>query len=380
MAQIDIENPFVVGKYVSDEYFCDRKAETEFLKKQIVNGRNVALISERRMGKSGLIQHTFAQKDIQDDFNTFFIDIYATGSLPEFVYMLGKAVFEKLKPQKTWWFEDFFRIVESLRIGFKMDPVTGEPELDIGIGDIKKPETTLDEIFLYLEKSGKKNIVAIDEFQQIGEYPQKNVEALLRTRIQRCTTTQFIFAGSKKHMMSNMFHSPAKPFYQSVITTGLMPIPVEIYTLFAQELFEERGKKLDAEVAGKVHAAFCGTTWFVQMMMNELFSLTPARGRCTEDMIETAMQNIIQVQEYSYMEILANRLSARQKQMIQALARDRKATAITSSEYINRHRLGSASSVQAAIRPLIDGDLVTKDDDGYRISDYFFSEWLRRNF
>ena len=380
MAQIEIENPFVVGKYVSDEYFCDREAETDFLKKQIVNGRNVALISERRMGKSGLIQHTFAQRDIQNGFNTFFIDIYATGSLPEFVYLLGKAVFEKLKPQKTRWFEDFFRIVESLRIGFKMDPVTGEPGLDIGIGDIKKPETTLDEIFLYLENSGKKNIVAIDEFQQIGEYPQKIVEALLRTKIQMCTTTQFIFAGSKKHMMSNMFHSPAKPFYQSVITMGLNPIPVEIYSLFAKELFEEKGKKLDVGVAEKVHETFCGTTWFVQMMMNELFSLTPAGGRCTEDMIETAMQNIIQVQEYSYREILANRLSARQKQMIQALARDRKATAITSAEFINRHRLGSASSVQAAIRPLIAEDLVTKDDDGYRISDYFFSEWLRRNF
>ena len=380
MAQIDIENPFVVGKYVSDEYFCDREAETDFLKKQIVNGRNVALISERRMGKSGLIQHTFAQRDILDDFNTFFIDIYATGSLPEFVYLLGKAVFEKLKPQKTRWFEDFFRIVESLRIGFKMDPVTGEPGLDIGIGDIKKPETTLDEIFLYLENSGKKNIVAIDEFQQIGEYPQKNVEALLRTKIQMCTTTQFIFAGSKKHMMSNMFHSPAKPFYQSVITMGLMPIPVEIYTIFAQELFEVRGKKLDAEVAGKGHAAFSGTTWFVQMMMNELFSLTPSGGRCTADMIETAMLNIIQVQEYSYREILANRLSAKQKQMMQALARDRKATAITSAEFINHHRLGSASSVQAAIKPLLNDNLVTRDDDGYRISDYFFSEWLRRNF
>lgn len=110
-----------------------------------------------------------------------------------------------------------------------------------------------DEILLYLENSGRKNIVAIDEFQQIGEYPQKNVEALLRTKIQMCTMTQFIFAGSKKHMMSNMFHSSAKPFYQSVITMGLNPIPLEIYTDFAQKLFEEKGKRLDAEIVEKVY-------------------------------------------------------------------------------------------------------------------------------
>ena len=81
MRGVEFDNPFVVGKYVSDKYFCDRETETEFLVKQIVNGRNVALISERRMGKSGLIQHTFAQKRICDSYDTFFVDIYSTGNL-----------------------------------------------------------------------------------------------------------------------------------------------------------------------------------------------------------------------------------------------------------------------------------------------------------
>ena len=141
------------------------------------NSRNVALIAPRRMGKTGLIQHCFNQSHFKDNFYTFFVDIYATTSLTEFVYLLGKAIYEELKPQKTSWTESFFQIIRSLRMGFKLDPLTGEPSFDIGLGDIQKPETTLDEIFSYLENANKPCVVAIDEFQQIASYEEKNVEA-----------------------------------------------------------------------------------------------------------------------------------------------------------------------------------------------------------
>ena len=109
MEEFLINNPFVVGKYLSDKYFCDRENDTEFLRKQIVNGRNVALISPRRIGKSGLIQHFFNQPDIQEAYHVFYVDIYATTSLGEFVYTLGKEIHEQLKPQTTAWKEKFFR-------------------------------------------------------------------------------------------------------------------------------------------------------------------------------------------------------------------------------------------------------------------------------
>ena len=121
MENLTVLNPFVVGRYVSDKYFCDREKETEFLIKQIENGRNIALISPRRMGKTGLIRHCFHQNCLSDNYYTFFVDIYATSSLAEFVYLLGKTIYEELKPKKTVWAEKFFQIITSLRVGFKMD-------------------------------------------------------------------------------------------------------------------------------------------------------------------------------------------------------------------------------------------------------------------
>lgn len=379
MDTLSIMNPFVVGKYISDSYFCDRENETNFLIKQIENGRNVALISPRRLGKTGLIYHCFRQGQIQKKYHTFFIDIYATSSLSEFVYLFGKAIYEELKPMKNHWSEKFFQIISSLRVGFKLDNMTGEPSFDIGLGDIHAPETTLDEIFEYLESADKPCVVAIDEFQQIGSYDEKNIEALLRTKIQQCRHTMFIFAGSKRHLMSNMFNSPSKPFYQSSIGMGLEPIPQDIYMDFANRLFEERGKHIDKEVVKKVHLKFDGYTWFIQMMMNELFSLTGYDECCGMNKLEMARRNIIQAQESIYKEILSN-LAAKQKLVLQAIAKEKKAQGITSAAFIKKYNLPSASSVQAAVKGLIDKDLITQTDGVYWIYDYFFADWLANEY
>ena len=372
-----VNNPFVVGKYLSNRYFCDRFEETEFLRKQISNGRDVALISPRRIGKSGLIQHFFSQPDIKERYHVFFVDIYATTSLAEFVYTLGKEIYEQLKPQTTVWKEKFFQVISSFRIGFKLDSLSGNPIFDLGLGDIQAPQTTLDEIFAYINEADKPCIIAIDEFQQIGEYAEKNVEALLRTKIQKCHRAQFIFSGSKRHMMSNMFNSPSKPFYQSAISMGLEPIPVEVYTDFAARMFEENGKHVEKSVIETVWKQYDGYTWFVQMMMNELFALTPSGATCLEAQIPVAWHNVIMTQENSYKDLLSN-LPPKQKMVLQAIAKEGMAHNVTSSRFVKKYNLNSASSVQSAVKLLLKNDLITQSDNGYRVYDYFLSEWLAK--
>ena len=375
MRELEVLNPFIVGKYVSDKYFCDRSEETTFLRKQIQNGRDVALISPRRIGKSGLIQHFFNQSDIKEQYYVFFIDIYATTSLAEFVYTLGKEIYAQLKPQSTLWKEKFFQVISSFRIGFKLDSMTGEPSFDLGLGDIQAPQTSLDEIFAYIEEADKPCIIAIDEFQQISEYAEKNVEALLRTKIQMCHHAQFIFSGSKRHVMSNMFNTPSKPFYQSTISMGLEPIPVLTYISFATRLFEERDKHIDKEVIEAVWTQYDGYTWFVQMMMNELYALTPSGKTCTAMMIDEARRNVIMSQEQSYKDMMAN-LPPKQKIVLQAIAREGIAQNITSAKFIKKYNLNSASSVQSAVKMLLKNDIVTQTNNEYKIYNFFFSEWL----
>ena len=375
MEEMFVNNPFVVGKYLSDKYFCDRSEETVFLRKQILNGRDVALISPRRIGKSGLIQHFFNQPDIKEQYHVFFVDIYATTSLAEFVYTLGKEIYAQLKSQSTLWKERFFQVITSFRVGFKLDSRTGDPSFDLGLGDIQVPQTTLDEIFAYIEEADKPCVIAIDEFQQIGEYAENNVEALLRTKIQKCHRAQFIFSGSKRHVMSNMFNSPTKPFYQSSISMGLEPIPIQVYCQFATSLFEERERHVDADVIEQIWQQYEGYTWFVQMMMNELYALTSEGETCRPSMITEARHNVIMAQEQSYRDLLSN-LPPKQKIVLQAIAKEGVAHNITSAKFIKKYNLNSASSVQAAVKLLLKNDFLTQVDDGYRVYDFFFSEWL----
>ena len=142
MEELTILNPFVVGKYVSPHFFCDREVETQWLMKQIANGRNTALVSFRRMGKTGLIFHLFNQPEVKDHYHTVFVDVYASSSLTEFVYFLGKAILEQVKKDKHGFIDHFFQVIKSLKVGFTVDPVTGETSFDLGLGSIQSPEIT----------------------------------------------------------------------------------------------------------------------------------------------------------------------------------------------------------------------------------------------
>lgn len=374
----EIFNPFFIGRYVDKQYFCDREKDTETLVRHIINGRNVALISPRRLGKSGLIHHTFAQDSIKDRYTAIYVDIYAAKDLCEMVKALSEAIV-KAVGQKKSWHEKFFSFIKSLRVGFHIDAISGEPSFDIGIGDIENPDKTIRELFDYMEASEKPCILAIDEFQQIREFPQTNTEALIRSLVQQCSRTSFIFCGSKRHTMTDIFYSPAKPFFQSVISQSLKPIPMETYVEFASMMFSQRGKILDRGAAETIYKMFDGCTWYMQMMMNEMFALTKEGMICTTEYIDFAWDNIILAQEDRYQAILYG-LAPKQKQLLQAIARDRTVEGITSSDFVKRHRLVSASSVQAALKPLLKNDIVTCEEGIYRIYDYFFADYLAKKY
>lgn len=372
-------NPFIINKYIAKEYFCDRDTETAFLKKQIDNGRNATIISERRLGKTGLIRHYFNNEKEIGDYYLFFIDLYATNSLSEMVCLLGQEVYNTLKAQKSSFVEKFIKSIASLRVGFKIDAVTGEPAFDIGIGEISSPTLSLDEIFSYLDAANKPCIVAIDEFQQIINYKEKNVEALLRTKMQQCKNINFIFSGSKRHTMMQMFQSAAKPFYQSAIVLNLQPIPLNVYTDFAIRLFEQYGKHINADAVAEVYRMYDGVTWYLQMLMNELFAMTGNGESADKGMIPDALDNIIKTQEAGYMELLSN-LSIKQRELLYAIGKEGTANGVTSGRFIKKYSLGGSSSVQAALNGLLEKDILTKTDSGYRVYDFFLAKFLRRGF
>ena len=372
-----MNNPFVTNGYVAPEYFCDREKETEKIVSLLTNENNVALISPRRIGKTDLLHHCFRQPEIKEKYHTFVIDIYATSSVRDFVNVFGKAVLDELRPKGKSVWEGFLNVLSSLRSEISFD-INGQPTWGIGLGAITNPIATLDEIFNYLNHADKPCLVAIDEFQQITKYgDDANIEAALRTYIQRCHNAHFVFSGSHRHLMGAMFTSPARPFYQSVTLINLAPISLEKYQSFCQMHFERNGKSLDNEVVPQLYERFEGITSYMQRTMNILFSMTQKGNVCTNDMIDIAIKDLIDLSSDTY-ETLLYQMPEKQRALFIAIASAGKAKAINGSEFVRKYHLSSASSVASAAKGLLEKDFITNDKGTYQVYDLFFKLWLQR--
>ena len=371
-------NPFITRGYEGPEYFCDREQETHDIISLLTNGNNLALISPRRLGKTDLIRHCFAQPELADNYYTFLIDIYSTGSLRDFVNVLGKAILNELKPRGRKAWEGFLNVLNSLKAEVSID-FSGNPVWGVGLSNIENPMATLDEIFYYLNHADHPCVVAIDEFQQITQYPNgEDVEATLRTHIQRCSNATFIFSGSRRHLMGKMFTSPSRPFYQSVITMGLAPISCDKYVDFCKRMFAMNGKSIDDGVVERVYEEFDGITLCLQRMMNVLFMNTPANGQATHEMVEESVNYLLNLLNDNF-ETMMNQLPEKQRAVLYAIAQEGVVKALSSGLFNKRYHLLSPSSTVAATKSLVDKDFVTRDNDGYRVYDRFLALWLRQN-
>ena len=374
-------NPFVVTeRYAGPEYFCDRETETAELLSNIVNGRNTVLISLRRMGKSGLVSHLYNKEEIRRGYECFFLDIYDTTSIDDFVLLFSKEVVSRLQSQGMKFIEKFISIVNSMRVSFGSDPVTGQPSIEVSLQEIKNPVKTLEQIFSFLESSSQPCVVTIDEFQQIADYKEgKKHIATLRTLVQSCVKTRFIFSGSNRRMMSKLFNSPSEPFFMSSSPIMLEPINKEKYVEFVSAHFGEADKPITTESIEYVYERFDGHTWFIQYVFNRLYEMSGKDTPATKELADEAVSYILSLFSPMFKEIFA-RMSEKQRALLVAISKERKVTAPTGEEFISKYSLRSASAVQGAMRPLIEDETIAFNNGSYFITNRFFSLWLSRRY
>lgn len=378
------KNPFFTKGEIPSDFFCDRVEETHRLIKYAINGQNVVLSASRRVGKTGLIMHCFSQPEVKEDYYTFFVDILETSSLREFTYTLGREIFDRLKPRSKKMTELFMQTVTSISSEFKYDYLSGMPKFNFSLGALRHPEITLDEIFDYIDKADKRCLIAIDEFQQICHYPEKNIEALLRTHIQHCKNAEFIFAGSERHILAEMFNLPSRPFYASTTSMSLNPIIVEKYIDFAIRNFELYDKQVDRSVVRYIYDLFDGNTYCLQKVLNVAFDMTDNGSKCDQTVINNALDDILLEEERTYQNRLSL-LTTKPKELLFAIASEKESSRLTSGDFVRRHHLSSPSSVQSATKQLLENDWITYrvDESGtkiYALSDQFLSLWIRRRF
>ena len=374
-----LENPFILEPFKSKAYFCDREKETEEIIRNITNGRNTTLISPRRLGKTGLIFRVFDEmKERKLPYETIYCDISDTLSIEAFIKVISEAVVGRLGKQQK--ITAFFKTLKSVRPLLGIDPLTGSPQVSFAFADDNQKQSTLKEVLGYLESYPQMVVLAIDEFQQIREYGDVNMEAILRKHIQHMHNVRFIFCGSRKHTMTDMFTNAKKPFYESTAFLYLSKLPIPVYSAFIKEKFASAGKTIDDESIGFIIEWTKDHTYYTQRLCNEVFSLSgEAIGR--KDIV-TAIQTILDSERDRFQEI--RRLVTRsQWKMLAAIAMEDSVSQITSAAFLSKYKISSGPTALRNIKALIDKELVlattTENGTWYSVYNVFLSRFLANN-
>ena len=199
---------------------------------------------------------------------------------------------------------------------------------------------------------------------------------MLRSHIQQLSNANFVFAGSQRRLMEEMFFSEKRPFYMSARSIQLLPIPFSDYYQFASYHFNQAGKSIDEEAVKLVYETFFGVTLYLQRMMKDAFNLTSKGEKCDEASIKQIINDYVLECEPRLREQLAF-VTETQKELLYAVSEEQEPVKnLTASAFIKRHRLKSSSAVQAAAKKLLEYDLLTRNEGSYSIADPLMALWL----
>ena len=369
-------NPFIVEGYVSKEYFCDRKNELEILYRNVQNGSNTTLISPRKMGKSGLIFRYFEDLSVDNIVQSVYVDIYSSRSLNDFIKLLSEAILLKF-PEKTTIGKKFLKFLKGLRPVITFDPFTGVPQVQIEYQFPQETVYTLQGFFAFLEEQNTPIVIAIDEFQQISEYPEKNIEALLRTYIQQLKNIRFIFCGSNKSMMTEIFTSAKRPFFASTRLLHLDKIERSEYKKFIRNHFESNKKHIEDEALELILDLTKSHTFYTQNLCNYIFSM---RVKIIDiKVVKAAMAAILKENE-SYFFQYRQLLTSDQWNYMIAVAKEDEVSQVTAQKFISKYNIGTPANSSRILKALIEKELILENlsigKPTYQIYDVFLSRWL----
>lgn len=370
-------NPFLLSGYKGPAYFCNRTNETTLLKNHIKNNINTTLFSMRRLGKTGLIHHVFNSYKANNKIACIYTDILGTCNLKEFTNQLATAIYNYF-PENKGVGKKILETIKLLRPLISYDAISGSPELRFELGDSKQYEKTIQQLFSFLDGQNKKVVFAIDEFQQILEYPEKNIEAVLRTHIQHLKNTNFVFCGSNQKMMHEIFNNAKRPFFASCTNMHLDFIDPKEYAMFISTIFNENKRKISADAIAFILEWTAGHTFYTQYLCNFLFASNLKHIELVD--VQTNAIEILKQNEPTFYQY-RNLITTAQWNLLHAIASETKLYKAHSKEFINKYRLGTSSMVTRGIDSLLEKELIYYTTGTsrpyYEVYDKFLMRWLQ---
>lgn len=373
-----MKNPFSFGVAVTGGFFCNRVQELSDLKKAVESSRKLFIFGERRLGKTSLLKKLIASLS-QDDYITVYIDIWKCISEDDFIRVCANAfaLACETKTDKILSFaKEFFGFI-SPSITLDDD---GKPVVVFGVIPKNQKSTLLEDVLSIPAKIARKYpekqlVVIFDEFPQIKSFESDRTERVLRSVIQHHEDIAYIFCGSRKHMIREMFLNKTSPLYRSAAHYPVGYISIDHWAPFIKEKFSSGGKSITDECIDKIYSETEGHPFYTQMLCSVCYEISEKMLKETSA-VDEALEILFQRETHAFLSEWEG-LSSNEKKLVLALAKEKGIESPYSTEIIQRHSLPPASTVQRTIKKLTDADIIDRNEYGkYHITDKFFSRWI----
>ena len=372
-------SPFIYGSTVSKRSFTNREKEIKKLTANLLGGTNTMVISPRRWGKSSLVEHvTDSIRKEYKDIRIAMIDLFTVNSEEEFLEKFAGEILKSSSSRWQDWIENSKKVFRNIipKIQVSMDPVNSF-SISFDWDEIKKQS---DEILNLPEKVATekkiKLIVCLDEFQVIAGFRgYSELEKRMRALWQRHKSVTYCIYGSQRHMLTEIFNSPSKPFYRFGDIILLPKIERKSWIAFICKSFRETGKNITEKESGMIADLMQCHPWYVQQLSHYTWNLT--RKSATKTDIITAMDELINANMPLYQKE-TEIMSPTQLNLLKAVAGGEKQ--LTSSRVMIEYRLGTPRNVSKNKTLLINNDVIGESENGYYFLDPAFELWFRKSF
>lgn len=369
---------FVYGVAVSDYNFIGREQETKRLLDNFRGGINVILMSPRRLGKTSLVKHVCNKLD-EEDIITIYLDIFGCKSEYDFYNKLAAEVLKQTASKHELWLEEAKEFIYRLTPKISFSP---EPNADFAISLGITPKThTPEEVLGMAEKiaikKGKRIVICIDEFQQIGEMANsKQIQACLRTVWQHQKQVSYCLFGSKHHLMSAIFLHRSMPFYQFGDIISLDKIATADWVEYIVSHFADGKRTISRALAEDICRFTENYSAYVQQLSWLVFTQKEEGETVTEEDVKQAMNDLLATNEILFMQMIEP-LSEYQLNFLRAIA-----SGVTKdfglSEVREEYKLGSYSNINRLKTALLERDLIEKRGAETVMTDPVFAKWIKR--
>ena len=367
---------FIFGKPVEGDFFTDREVESKRLEANFKGGISTFLLSPRRWGKTSLIKKVMKQVQ-SEELKVVFVDVFKCKSPIEFAETVASAVLSQTATKTEEFIENAKAFLGRINFGVNLSP---DPmsSFDIRLGLVDDKSDISNALNIPERIAQKKNIkilICIDEFQQIGEFPDTlSFQKELRTIWQHQKDVTYCLFGSKKHMMEKLFDTPEKAFFKFGDIIYLKTIPLDYWQSYISRKFVNAGKKITTEQIQRI----CETVQYHSSYVQQLcwYVYLSSSDRVTEEDIDAGIEELIS-QNTALFESWTDNLVANQMRLLTAIA-DGIHEGLSSADVISRYRLVSSANVVAVKKSLLDKNLIYVDDNKIHLTDPVMGMWLKR--